>query len=855
MKKFIYSIFFTLAFLFTFSQEAEIESLVTASKTEQKLNAVPASVSIVTLKEIEARPTNNVSRLLENIVGVSVDKHGANLYNINLRGANDLFTTSTLIYKDGIQLSGHGLNNFNSENSSLSGLDLARIEVVRGSVGSIYGLGAGSGVVQFISKNPFDFPGTSVQVSSGGLDNEESVIAKGSWDILNVAMRHAVSNDDGTFGYKINARYSENNEFKLTDQAYESLGQSSAIFDPIGFSPTGYDTGGDIIDKAHTFNADATFYWRPSSDLELTAQLGITNSKGLFGTKQRGAGLRNTSDKFLNIKVQKDNFSFAYSTTDSDVPDNVAELGFDYGSGRAYGISSKQSQLQLNYDFSVESLSTLFSVGVESKSTVFNTGGRLFGRFDSGVGVNTVSGSSPGTFQNVFGSGENQYGTEYRSYGTYLRSNTSLSEKLDLVLGGRYDVFSVLEESTFSPLAGLVLKPNDSSSLRLTYNRANIADDAQTLFIDRNFGPTWLVGNSVQQTFSDNPVVNWRIPGYAQLSAANPFHSSGMFLDLDTMYLGAMLGGQFNAFIGTPFQLFLPYLTSSSTFQALAALNPIATPVLNRNQDLDSSDLSKISTETTFEFGYSGKAGKKFSFSVDIYKTRKENFKALQIISPEAGLPNIVAEMQGYLSSVYSADWGPFIGPLLASVVSSTLAPFSLNPQLGVINTEQTPEAWYGGLNWGFKNYGEVEYWGADIAAKYDIHSDLSVFANYSWLDKTYWDELDLGEEIGSGKTFNLNTPKHRIRTGIQYYPSKGFYGGLTIKFDDHIQNSLSGPYSFVSQGSGKKNIVDANIGYKFSQKVSVDVDLQNLTNDRYFTYAPLPEIGFQTMATLTYKF
>ncbi|GIR98318.1 MAG: hypothetical protein CM15mP101_06880 [Flavobacteriaceae bacterium] len=121
-----------MAFLFTFSQEAEIESLVTASKTEQKLNAVPASVSIITLKEIEARPTNNVSRLLENIVGVSVDKHGANLYNINLRGANDLFTTSTLIYKDGIQLSGHGLNNFNSENSSLSGLDLARIEVVRG---------------------------------------------------------------------------------------------------------------------------------------------------------------------------------------------------------------------------------------------------------------------------------------------------------------------------------------------------------------------------------------------------------------------------------------------------------------------------------------------------------------------------------------------------------------------------------------------------------------------------------------------------------------------------------------------------------------------------------------------------
>ena len=131
------------------------------------------------------------------------------------------------------------------------------------------------------------------------------------------------------------------------------------------------------------------------------------------------------------------------------MPDNVAELGFDYGSGRAYGISSKQSQLQLNYDFSVESLSTLFSVGVESKSTVFNTGGRLFGRFDSGVGVNSVSGLVGGAYENLISSGENQYGTEYRSHGAYLRSNTSLSKKLDLVLGGRYD-FSILDESTFS---------------------------------------------------------------------------------------------------------------------------------------------------------------------------------------------------------------------------------------------------------------------------------------------------------------------------------------------------------------------------------------------------------------------
>ena len=77
-----------------------------------------------------------------------------------------------------------------------------KIEVVRGSGSSAYGAYTNSGVVHFMSKDPFKYPGTSIEISSGGLANQESMLGKGNWDIFQASLRHAAANDSGTFGYK-----------------------------------------------------------------------------------------------------------------------------------------------------------------------------------------------------------------------------------------------------------------------------------------------------------------------------------------------------------------------------------------------------------------------------------------------------------------------------------------------------------------------------------------------------------------------------------------------------------------------------------------------------------------------------
>ena len=54
---------------------------------------------------------------------------------------------------------------------------------MRGGTISSTGAYTNSGVVHFMTKDPFKYPGTSIEVS-GGLANQESMLGKGNWDIF-----------------------------------------------------------------------------------------------------------------------------------------------------------------------------------------------------------------------------------------------------------------------------------------------------------------------------------------------------------------------------------------------------------------------------------------------------------------------------------------------------------------------------------------------------------------------------------------------------------------------------------------------------------------------------------------------
>ena len=59
-----------------------------------------------------------------------------------------------------------------------------------------------------------------------------------------------------------------------------------------------------------------------------------------------------------------------------------------------------------------------------------------------------------------------------------------MSEKVDLVVAGRYDQASFISAGEFAPRAALVWKKSDKTTWRLAYNKALSGPTALAMYID-----------------------------------------------------------------------------------------------------------------------------------------------------------------------------------------------------------------------------------------------------------------------------------------------------------------------------------------------------------------------------------
>ena len=828
LKFYLSSFLFILSGILFVNAQEKGEMVFSASKKAEKAVDAPSSTTVIDAKTIENRPTTNVTQLLDNVVGLTLDRQGANRYNVTLRDGASVFNTTSVVLLDGRQISTFGLQVFDAANTNLSGLDLEKIEVVRGSGSSAYGAYTNSGVIHFMSKDPFKHPGTSIEISSGGLANQESMLGKGNWDIFQASLRHAAANDSGTFGYKINARYSENGEYEI-DEATALL------------------TGGQLLEKANGYNVDATLYFRPSSGLEITAQAGISAREGLSWSEFYAEAFENNENNFLNLKLKSGNLTAQYSVSKSESPFETDDQGYYYRTTQTNTFKNTnditESQAQIQYELNLGN--TDLSVGLDHKLSSFNTNWN-----------SQASTPEELTAGGLFGRND---GSELRVYGTYFQTNTTISDNVKLILGGRYDQYTNINEGAFAPKASLIFNPSANSSIRLTASQATTSSNAQTMFAD-HLGFSWglpsaIMGNATQQTFN-NPYVTWAIPGIEQIQAANPVFYQGLGLDLFSIYLGLlpqMIPALSQSIVGL--YVNVPAFLQDRVVWNSVVANSFIIPVdlVGNNTNLEPSDVASIGTETTYEIGYKVQSDK-FTASIDIYRQTKENFSALQIISPFAQLP---ADAAGDIASALGFTFGRALGgSLLARALGQIMgngfaAGYTTltGAPTGIVNTDQSFAR--GPINLGYKNFGKIEFYGADISTEYAATENISLFANYSWLSQNFFEKEDVGEGETGGATYNLNTPKHRVKAGISYYPSKGFSGGLSMRY----QNSFTANQGFYSGFVPKRTVWDAHFGYKFSQKTQLGVNVSNLLDKKYRVYNGMPEIGTSAVASLKYQF
>jgi iron complex outermembrane receptor protein len=182
------------------------EVVVTGARSEEKVERIPANVTVIGQKEIATSNARNVPDLLRSQEGIVVRDLLGNgkTAQVDLRGFGESAPSNTLVLLDGRRVN----------EIDLSGVDwtqipieqIQRIEIVRGTGTVLYGDNAPGGVINIITKTPSDKFTASAGSTLGsyGYNNEVFSISGGSGKVA----ASLFGNYQATDGYR------ENNEFR-----------------------------------------------------------------------------------------------------------------------------------------------------------------------------------------------------------------------------------------------------------------------------------------------------------------------------------------------------------------------------------------------------------------------------------------------------------------------------------------------------------------------------------------------------------------------------------------------------------------------------------------------------------------
>ncbi|THD66720.1 TonB-dependent receptor [Robertkochia marina] len=184
------------------------EVVVTSLLRPEKITRTPASVQVLTSREIDLFAGSNTGELLATVPGVEFTRYGVDGTTFNARGLNSAFNNKVLQIVDGristAALSG-GLPVFN--NGTTIKDDIQQMEIVLGPQTALFGPNAHNGVFSTITKDARQYPGTTVSLSTG---NQRQYSGR---------LRHAQIINN-RWAFKVTGEYAGGREFSFTDSVY-----------------------------------------------------------------------------------------------------------------------------------------------------------------------------------------------------------------------------------------------------------------------------------------------------------------------------------------------------------------------------------------------------------------------------------------------------------------------------------------------------------------------------------------------------------------------------------------------------------------------------------------------------------
>ena len=137
------------------------------SRKQGKLFETPAAVSVLTRDDLHRAGVTSIPEALRLVTGVQVARIDANKWAVSARGLNGRFAQQLLVLIDGRTIYTPLFSGVFWEMHDVMLEDVNHIEIIRGPGGTLWGSNAINGIINIVTNNASETPGSHIKVGTG----------------------------------------------------------------------------------------------------------------------------------------------------------------------------------------------------------------------------------------------------------------------------------------------------------------------------------------------------------------------------------------------------------------------------------------------------------------------------------------------------------------------------------------------------------------------------------------------------------------------------------------------------------------------------------------------------------------
>jgi iron complex outermembrane receptor protein len=414
-----------------------------ASKKEETLFDAPLSSYTITRAEIDKAGSASIMEALRLAPGVIVREQANGVYDIHIRGMEnltrnnyDFFKTNayTLVMIDNRPVFNHSLGGTFWESIPVDINDVDRIEIVRGPSSPLFGPNAVTGVINIITKrmgSEKSLVSTNIQLGNLGTTIANASVGRNITDKLGVI---------------VSANYQDRQRI---DQNYynESTGQYvplSTLIPSDSVRKVRYPHPSRSFNK-WGINGNVNYKFSDKISVDLTLSREMASSQRIFASNP--LTYTNTNNTAANLAINVHALKIRTSYLSGYNSDNKTSLPSPNGE-----YDYKVADAVAEYDFKVGSKYTI-TPGISYQQVKFDDRkyvrpeSYMYGYLNAARTINTTAG--------------------------FIRTDLNFTKKLRVLAGLRVDKFSVPDKAYFAYEFASTYKFNDKNLVRVAVTRSN----------------------------------------------------------------------------------------------------------------------------------------------------------------------------------------------------------------------------------------------------------------------------------------------------------------------------------------------------------------------------------------------